>query len=155
MCLWLVHTQTLHEPPILLRRQSSGFACLPGPLEGAGLQPFVQQDKSVTFPVQSLDPVPASAAEQKQRVGKGIQIKLLLNQRGQTVYPTAQICITAGNIHPVGTCKIRQHDFNTRSTVSTVAASAPEWMYASAPAIRTVTATLPQATGRTGVTSAN
>lgn len=34
------------------------------------------------------------------------------------------------------------YDFNTLSTVSTVSASAPEWISASAPATRTVTATL-------------
>lgn len=34
------------------------------------------------------------------------------------------------------------YDFNTLSTVSTVSASAPEWISASPPATRTVTATL-------------
>ena len=51
---------------------------------------------------------------------------LLLDKRSQPIYPTAQVGVAAGNIHPVGTGEIRQHDFRNRSTVSTVAASAPE-----------------------------
>ena len=155
MCLWLVYAQSLHEPAVLLRCQCPGFAFFTGPLEITGLQPFVQQDKTVSFPIQRFDSIPASSAEKKQRIRKGIQMKLLPDQYCQTVYPTAQVGITAGNIHPVGSGEVSQHDFRMRSTVSTVAASAPEWISASASANRTVTATLPQAAGRTGVTSAN
>ena len=155
MRLWLVHAQAFHEPAILLRCQCSGFAFFPGPLKRTGLQTFIQQNKSVAFPVQCFYSIPPSTAEEEQSIRKRIQVKLLLDQHCQTVDPTAQIRITAGNIHPVGSSKVRQHDFRKRSTVSTVAASAPEWTSASAPEIRTVTATLPQVTGRTGVTSAN
>ena len=52
-------------------------------------------------------------------------------------------------------CKVAQHDFKIRRTDSTVTVSAPLQISASAPAIRTVTATLPERTGRKGVTSAN
>jgi len=50
---------------------------------------------------------------------------LLLNQRRQSVNTAAQIRITAGDVHPFGSGEVSQHDFKTRSTVSTVAASAP------------------------------
>ena len=126
MRLGLIHTQTLHEPAVLLRCQCPGLAFLPGPLEAASLQPLVQQNKSVALPVQCLDPVPSSAAEEEQCVAKRVQVELLLNKRRQAVYPAAQICVTAGNIHPVRTVEIAQHDFRIRSTVSTVTASAPE-----------------------------
>jgi len=155
MRLWLVYTQALHEPAVLLRSQASRFTFLPGPLESTRLQSFVQQDKSVTFPVQCFDPVPSSAAEEEQCVGEGIQLELLLNKRRQSVYPTAQICVAASDIHPFRAGEVGQHDFNTRSTASTVAASAPEWISASTLAIRTVTATFPERTDCTGVTSAN
>ena len=155
MRLGLVYTQPLHEPAVLLWSKCPGFAFLPGPLERTGLQSLVQQHKSVAFPIQGFYPVPASAAEEKQRVGERIQMKLLLNKSGQSVYPAAQVGVAAGNIYPVCTGEVAQHDFNIRSTVSTVAASAPEWMSASAPEIRTVTATLPERTGCTEVTSAN
>ena len=126
MRLWLVYTQTLHEPAVLLRSQCSGFTLLPGPLEAAGLQALVQQNKSVTFPIQGFYPVPASSAEQEQRITERIQVELLLDQRCQPVDPTAKICITAVDVHPVRAGEVRQHDFKIRSTVSTVAASAPE-----------------------------
>ena len=102
MGLWLVYTQALHEPAILLRCQCPGFAFLPRPLEITRLQALIQQDKSVSFPVQCLNSVSAPAAEEKQCIGERIQIELLLDQYSQSVYSTAQICITAGNIYPVG-----------------------------------------------------
>jgi len=92
----LIYAQTFHEPAVLLRSQGSCLAFLPWPLERTGLQTFVQQDKSVPFPVQGLDPIPT------------------------------QVSITTGNVHPVGAGEVAQHDFRKRSTVSTVAAFAPE-----------------------------
>ena len=47
------------------------------------------QHKSVAFPVQHLDPVPTSATEKKQGIGKGVQFKLLLYNRCQTVNSSA------------------------------------------------------------------
>jgi len=142
MRLGLIYTQPLHKPAVLLGSQCSCFAFLPWPLEAAGLQPLVQQYEAIAFPVQCLDAVSASAAEQEQCIGEWIQIELLLNKSCQSVYTATQVGITAGYIYPVCSGEVGQHDFKIRSTVSTVAASAPEWMSASAPEIRTVTATL-------------
>ena len=122
----LVYAQSLHKPAILLRRKNARFAFFPRPLERSGLQTLIQQDKSITFPVQCFNSVPASAAEEEQCIGERIQIELLLDQRSQPIYSTTEVCVTAGNIHPVGTGEVCQHDFRNRSTVSTVAASAPE-----------------------------
>ena len=36
-----------------------------------------------------------------------------------------KVGVTADDVHPVGAGEVAQHDFHTRSTVSTVAASAP------------------------------
>ncbi len=81
--------------------------------------------RSVVFPVQRLDAIPATAAEQIQCVGKRIQRELLLNQISQAVDPTAQVRITAGDIHLFCAGKVAQNNFKIRSTVSIVAASAP------------------------------
>lgn len=56
-CHWfvrpgLVNLQALHQPTALLRRQLSHLFSVPRPLEAPVLQPFVQQHKAVTFPVQ-------------------------------------------------------------------------------------------------------
>ena len=125
MRLWLIHTQTLHKPAVLLGCQASGFTYIPGPLKAAGLQPLVQQHKSVALPEQGLDPILPSAAEKEQRVGERIQPELLLNQRSQAVNTKPEVCAAASDYDPVSTGEICQHDFRTRSTVSTVAASAP------------------------------
>ena len=124
--LWLVDAQAFHEPAVLLGRQRSGFPFRTGPLEAAGFQPLVKQHKSVAFPVQCLDTVPASTAKQEQGVGERVQIELLLNHGSQPVDATAQVGIAAGNINPVSSGEVGQHDFSSRSTVSTVAVSAPE-----------------------------
>lgn len=123
--LWLLHAQALHEPPVLLGSERPGFAFLSRPLEAARLQTLVQQQKSVAFPIQRFDAIPTTATEQKQCVCKRIQRKLLLDQSGQTVNPTAQVRIAAGNVDFVRAREAAQHDFSTRSTFSTVAASAP------------------------------
>ena len=78
MRLGLIYTQPLHKPAVLLGSQCSCFAFLSWPLEAAGLQPLVQQYEAIAFPVQCLDAVSASAAEQEQCVGEWIQAKLLL-----------------------------------------------------------------------------
>lgn len=143
MRLWLIHTQPFHEPAVLLRSQRSGFPFRPGPLKAAGFQPLVKQHKSVAFPVQRFDPIPPPTAEQEQGVGERIQIELLLNYGGQPVNPAPQVGVAAGNINPVSSGEVGQHDFKIRSTVSTASASAPLWMSASTPEIRTVTATPP------------
>ena len=83
-------------------------------------------DKSIPFPVQCLDPIPPSAAEQEQGVGERIQMELLLNHGGQTVNAPPQVGVAASDVDPVCPGEVAQHDFRIRSTVSTVATSAPE-----------------------------
>lgn len=121
----LLNAQSFHEPAVLLHRERSGFAFLPGPLEATGLQTLVEEKKAVALPVQCFDPVAFSAAEKKQAVLKGIQCKLPLDQSGQSVDPKAKIRVAAGDIHPIRPGEVVQHDRNTRNTVSSVAASTP------------------------------
>lgn len=70
---------------ILLWGQQLGFLFTTQPLKTAGLQALVKQQKFIAFPVQCFDSVPASATEQKQRVGERIQLELLLNHAGQAI----------------------------------------------------------------------
>ena len=65
------------------------------PLIRALLQSLVQQDEAILFPVQALDAVSPPSAEQKQRVGKWIQFKLLLDEPRQTIYAFTQIRVAA------------------------------------------------------------
>ena len=68
------------------------------PLIRALFQSLVQQDEAVLFPVQALDPVSPPSAEQKKRVGKWIQFKLLLDEPRQAIYAFTQICVATGNV---------------------------------------------------------
>ena len=98
MRLWLFHIQAFHEPAVLLRCQQFGFCFTARPLETAGLQALVQQQKSIALPVQGFDPIPAPTTEQEQRVGEWIQLELLLNHAGQTIDSPSEIGVAAGNI---------------------------------------------------------
>ena len=135
MRLWLLDLQPLHEPTVLLRRQCTRLGFAPWPLVRALFQTFVQQNEAVLFPVQALDAVSPPPTEQEQCVGEWIQLKLLLDHSGQTVYAFAQIGIAAGDVDLVGPGKVVQHDFKIRSIVSTVVVSAPEWISTVAPAM--------------------
>lgn len=44
MCLWLVNTQALHEPAVLLGSQRFGVTFFPRLLEAAGFQPFINKE---------------------------------------------------------------------------------------------------------------
>ena len=154
--LWLFCFQPLHKPAVLLRRQHPDFILRSRPLETATFQTFVQQKKAVSLPVQGLDTVSFSAAEQEQRRLKGIHLELCAYHAGQTVDPTPQIRITTGNVHRTAAIEIVQHSFKIRSTASTVVGSAPLWTSATTPSARTVIATgVASRTSMTGVTSAN
>ena len=133
--LRLFNFQSLHEPTVLLRRQTTHLGLAPWPLVCPLFQAFRQQNEAVSFPVQALDAVSPSPAEQEQCVGEWIQLKLLLDHSGQTVYSFAQIGIAAGDVDLVGPGKVVQHDFKIRSIVSTVVVSAPEWISTVAPAM--------------------
>lgn len=126
MHLRLFHIETFYEPAVLLRRQQSGFRFTARPLETAGLQALVQQQKSIAFPVQCFNPVPVSATEQKQRVGERIQPEQLLNHTGQTIDSPSKIGVTAGNIDLVAYSKIIQHDCRICSSMAVVLAFVPE-----------------------------
>ena len=88
-------------------------------------QTLIQENKAVSFPVQCLDPVPLSAAEQEQRIAEGIQRELLLYDAGQTVYPSAQVSITAGDIDLVGSGEVAQRDRIAANICRSVSASMP------------------------------
>lgn len=66
-----------------------------------------------------------SAAEQEPCVGEGIQPELQYDRSKQTFNTESEVGATAGDYAPVSASEIRQHDFRTCSTVSTVAASTP------------------------------
>ena len=78
MCFWLLHTQTFHEPAILLRRELTGFFAVSRPLVLPVLKPLIQQNEAISFPVQRLDSVPLSSAEQKERIWTGNEVQSII-----------------------------------------------------------------------------
>ena len=108
MCFWLFYFQPLHKPPILLRRQAPYFILTPGPLVCPTFQTLIQENETILFPVQTLDPVSPPPAKQKQRIGERIQLELLLHHAGQTIYSFSQICVPTGDIHFICSGEVAQ-----------------------------------------------
>ncbi len=99
-CCWTVrfglfYAQAFHEPAVLLKGQRLCFHATSRPLETAAFKPLVQEHKPVALPVQRLDPITAPPAEQKQRVCKRIQLKLLLNQTCEAINTTSEVGVSA------------------------------------------------------------
>ena len=107
---WLFRFQPLHKPAVLLWCQCPDFILGSRPLETAAFQTFVQQKESVAFPIQRLNPVSLSAAEQKQCCLEWIHPKLCAYHAGQAINPAPQIRITAGNVHWAIAVEVIQHE---------------------------------------------
>ena len=113
----LFDLQPFHQPAVLLRRQHLHLNFGPRPLVRSLLQPLVEEDEAIPFPVQPFYSVPLSPTEQKQRIGERVQFKLLLYHRGQTIDPFAQICISTGDVDLVCSGKIVQHCLSSSTRV--------------------------------------
>lgn len=90
--------QSLHQHPILFRCDLHCFCRCTWPTETPNIQPFIKQQKTISFPDQSFQAVGASSAEQEQNVFlKWIQIELAPDDVCQTVDSFSQIGITGRN----------------------------------------------------------
>ena len=98
VCLWLLDTQSFHQPAVLLSSNAERLVLTPRPLELALFKPFVEQEKAVALPVERLDSVGSPAAEQEQRVGTWIKFELLFNDSRQTIDPSAKVSVAAGEV---------------------------------------------------------
>ena len=97
----LVDIDTGHEPVKLSPGQISDLRVFPRPLVSAmHCQLFIDQYKTICIAVQGLDPVPASATEQKQRTGCRIQLQLFFHDCTKSVNRFAHIGVTADNVDP-------------------------------------------------------
>ena len=109
-------SKTFHQPAELLGRQGLYFRFVSWPDKLSLLQTFVQQKESVAFPIQRLNPVSLSAAEQKQCCLEWIHPKLCAYHAGQAINPAPQIRITAGNVHWAIAVEVIQHRAQTRNS---------------------------------------
>jgi len=85
VCLWLLDTQSFHQPAVLLSSNAERLVLTPRPLELALFKPFV-------------DSVGSPAAEQEQRVGTRVKPELLFNDGCQSIDPTAKIGVAASEV---------------------------------------------------------
>ena len=124
VCLWLLDTQSFHQPAVLLSSNAERFILTARPLKFALFKPFVEQEKAIALPVERFDSVGSSAAKQEQRVGTRVKFELLFNDSRQTVDPTAKIGVAAGEVD-LRPAEIAQHDFSALNIAVRVASSAP------------------------------
>ena len=124
VCLWLLDTQSFHQPAVLLSSNAERFILAARPLELTLFKSLVEQEKAIAFPVERFDSVGSPAAEQEQRVGTWIKFELLFNDSRQTIDPTTKIRVAAGKVD-LRSAEIAQHDLSTRNSAASVASSAP------------------------------
>ena len=98
VCLRLLDTQSFHQPAVLLSSNAERLVLAARPLELTLFKPLVEQEKTVSFPVECFDSVGSSAAKQKQCVRTRVKLKLLFNNSRQTVNPTAKVSVAAGEV---------------------------------------------------------
>ena len=98
VCLWLLDTQSFHQPAVLLSSNAERLVLAAWPLKLTLFKPLVEQKKAVSLPVERFDSVGSSAAKQEQCVGTRIKFKLLFNDSRQTIDPTAKIRVAAGKV---------------------------------------------------------
>ena len=60
---FLLHGKPLHQPCELFRRDLPRLGRCPGPPETSRFQPFIDKQKPIPFPQQSLDPVSTPATK--------------------------------------------------------------------------------------------
>ena len=85
--------------------------------------------EAIFIPVQSFDPVCASAAEQKHCIAIRVQLKLFLHSCCQPVYAPPEICIAAGNKYSAW-LKSLQHSCIALMIDARVSTSAPWYISA-------------------------
>ena len=98
VCLWLLNTQSFHQPAVLLSSNAERLVLAARPLKLALFKSLVEQEKAVALPVERLDSVGSPAAEQEQCVRTRVKFELLFNDSCQTINPSAKIRVAAGKV---------------------------------------------------------
>jgi len=93
-------------------KEIKGFNTVPRPLEAPALQPLIHQHKPVSLPVQPFEAILPTPTEQEQRVLEWIQLEPRLHQPRQTIDPSPQIRVPAGQVYWAAALEIVQHDFS-------------------------------------------
>ena len=112
-CFRLLYRKPLHQPCILFGCYLLRLGFISRPLKSAIIEPFVKQQKPVSLPEQSLDPVASPSAEQKQRARANIKLVVLLNYACKSVDPSAKVGVSADN--EIRTFYFFHHDRISRS----------------------------------------
>ena len=110
VCFWLFRFQPFHEPAVLLWRQCPDLVLGSWPLKTTIFQALIQKQKSISLPIQSLNPVSFPTTEQKECCLEGIHLELGAYHAGQTVNSAPQICIATGDIHWAAAVEVIQHE---------------------------------------------
>ena len=99
---FLVNAEPFHEPAELLRGQFLQFLSCPRPLVLATLEPFIQENVSICIPIQGLDSVGSSSAEDEQGVGLRVHVESVLNNRSKSIDTASEITVAYRNIDFLG-----------------------------------------------------
>ena len=99
---FLVNAEPFHKPAELLWGQFLQLICSSRPLVLSTLKTLIQEDISVGIPIQCLDSVGSSPAEDEQGIGLRVHVEGVLNNGSKTIDTASQITVAHRNIDFLG-----------------------------------------------------
>ena len=83
-----------------LRRYAAGVFSCPGPLQPAGFDPLIEENKTVAFPADGLETILPCTTEQKESILlERTHLKLFFYKSGKAVDPFAEISSAATDVY--------------------------------------------------------
>ncbi len=105
----LFKLEPFRQPPNLLLRQQQRLCLRPRPLENAVVQTLIQQQETLSFPQEPLDPIASSSAEEKDHAAVRIQVQFSLYDPGRPINPLPQVRIARHEVGLDHSKQIAQH----------------------------------------------
>ena len=90
---------SIEQPVQLLHREFDHGRILLRPNEACILQSLLQQPKAIAIPAQYLDAVLSAVAKDKDGMCKGIEAKVVFNDRTKAVDVLAEVHVAAVQVH--------------------------------------------------------
>jgi len=93
-----VDGEAFHQPPEFLGGDVFHVVGFHGPLEPTIFQPLIEQDKTVSFPVQGLEAIPPFPTKEEKVVFHGVHVEVFPDDGGKPVDGLAHVGISTGDV---------------------------------------------------------
>ena len=94
------YRQAIQQVEKLFRRDFLHVRGCPGPFETSSFQALVEKEKTIAFPDNPLESVPAGSTEQEQDIRlKWVKMKVFLYNAGKAVDPHSEVCLATSDVN--------------------------------------------------------